>query len=220
MSIVAAETIALRMQQDVTLAGVLDTLNSAADAAQVQVEALLDTGLDLAQQDSVFFLDSRRFNGLTLNQSGRMCLQMPAGFIRTELEYPVTISVGSKWNSFGTNDGYLANASLLQVDYEKGLVFVDTTYQDKFVRVQCTTGFKPAVPLMQDPATGAVTEPVAAEAVPKWIKEALIAYVPLVLATSRSTEDDTPQQYKTSGDRAIMALAKYNRNPGFCYRPL
>jgi hypothetical protein len=135
-------TVIQRMQLNPDLDGVYDTVCSGIQGAQRQVQAVLQSELELKTRTHIYQCDSDAFSGI---QPGKMYrLEVPSGLIRNSVDYPVSITVGSSWQF---TDGYTPDPSTYVVDYWRGYVLMDArVYHDKFVRIVCTTGFITQVP--------------------------------------------------------------------------
>lgn len=129
------DDVVLRMQVNGDLAGVKDVIDSAIIGAQIQVQALTQSKLEVTAQDSVFQLDSGAFSGI--QPGGVFRLELASGFIRSDS--PVLVTFDSRWN---LPDPTTADPVTYKVDLKRGYVLMDARiYADKFVRVQCSTGF-------------------------------------------------------------------------------
>lgn len=210
--------VARRLQIDTSLDGVMDTLDDAIGGAQLHVEEQLDSKLSLQDWDVVYFLNSDFFSGLQPN--GFMTLQLPSGFVRHDVDHPITILTGNTWLT--TIDG--VDNTLIKWDYDRGLLRMDAlTYKNKYVHVTCSTGFiGPQVGVQQ--GDGSLSAATVAEVIPDWLRDVVLAFVPRLLSYGRVIEKPQIIRAGVSRDPALSQaeaiISNYLRNPGFCYRPI
>lgn len=208
---VTVDQVATRMQVQSDLEGVADVIESSLKGAQLHIESVLNTDLELRAQDCTFLLDSDAFSGIQPN--GQFKIELPSYFLRpNSLTYPLAITVGDNWR---VSDPEAIDLSLCRIDYEKGLIYIDAeTYKDKYVRVTGTTGFKPADPGPSPPEA-------VAEAIPDWLHEAILSYVGVIMDTSQTTKraPDAKEIYQRAGDHAMAVLNPKMRKRGFAIRP-
>jgi hypothetical protein len=200
-----------RMQLNEDLEGISEVLNSAIVGAQLHIESVLGTKLLARAHNCKYFLDSDAFSGL--QPDGRYCLEVPSYFVRTDT--PLLLTYGYKWNS--TIEGVVDMTSA-EVDHEKGHIYVDANFGDKYVQIQCSTGF---IPETREEAYGAETI-TPAEPLPDWLEESILSYVGVIMDVSQTTNRnaDAASIYTRAGDHAMAVLAPNMRKRGFVFRKM
>lgn len=172
-------------------------VESAIRASQIRIAS--EYGSELHKRtdnDDVFFLDVDSFSGM--QPGGVFKLQLSNAFVdKTSLQ----LTYGGSWDNCSNPmpDG------AFQIDEVRGIVLVDAgSMKDLYVQVKYTSGFD------------------APDQLPDWLKEALLAYVPVVFNFGQPTnrKDEAKDQARLSGDHALACLALYRRNTGFTFRPL
>jgi hypothetical protein len=219
-----------RMQVNGDLQGAAETIQSAIRGAQVHLEAVLDTVFAKQEVDAVFYVDSEAFSGI--QPGGQYRLELPTGFVRTDV--PPVITVGSKYN---LSDQLPLDPSTYRFDLIRGYLLIQASTRrptngigsfngaenqlsfvdDMYVRVQYQSGF---TGVLQDTDDSPPTQKVAAEAIPDWLYEAILSYVPVIFDSSQVTNRnaEASAQYRKAGDHAIAAVAAYVRNKGMSFR--
>ena len=215
-------TVVNRMQINAELEGVNDVVLSALVGSQLHVETVLESRLSLQSWDCKYYLDKYAFS--SMQPGGVYTLEIPSNFIRKDTAF--TITVGSTWQM---TDAVTIPATDYSINYERGLVYIvantnnsmysvsngyPTNYDNRYIEVQCTTGFKSG-----DASDLDTTPP---ETIPDWLQEAIIAYVGVIFDTSQTTNRDNQASniYKKSGDHAMAILSPYLRKRGFVFRPI
>jgi hypothetical protein len=133
----------LRMQLSSDLSGVEDIVRSGIIGAQLHVERILNGKLSRQVQDCQFYINADAFSGI--QPGGMFRLEVPSGFIRSDADMVVT---ASQPTDFTANTGPFStfeavDADYMEVDASRGYVLLDAaTYPDRYVRVQCETGFE------------------------------------------------------------------------------
>lgn len=137
---IPASAVSLRMQLQDTLPGVTDAIASAIQGAELQIEAQLGSKLTYRNVDCRFFLDRTAFSGM--QPGGLFRLEIPSGFVRTDEQ--MTVTYDSRWNLPFAEP---VDPTLMVLDDSRGYLLVDACqYANKYVRVQCSTGYKDSVP--------------------------------------------------------------------------
>lgn len=177
--------------------GLNAAVESAIRAAQLRIEAELDSTLDRASYSDVFYLDPEYFMDVT--PGGLLRMQLRTGLVRSDV--PVQILFGRTWNTC-TEPG---DTELMKLDLERGILSVDRpAYQGLYCKVSYDAGFS------------------AIDPIHPWLAEAIKAYIPVVwnfgAPTNRSEEAE--KQARLSGDHAMAILSRYHRNIGFTFRPV
>jgi hypothetical protein len=209
-----------RMQINESLDGASEVLKSAILGAQLHISGKMPTNLELEAQDRVFFLDSEAFSGVA--PGGALRVELPSYFIRSDPAHPITLTYGNSWLTAGD---YPVDPNLYRVLHEDGHILIDEdVYGDKFLRVQCTTGFDPnAVLVPADPlADPPVEEERGVEAIPDWLKEAILGFVGVVLDVSQTTNRSAQAKdvYQRAGEHAMSVMASHLRTRAFVIRHL
>ncbi|ATS92324.1 hypothetical protein DLP05_010 [Stenotrophomonas phage vB_SmaS_DLP_5] len=199
--IVTEADVRARMALSNDLLGVTATIESALTAAHLRIETEYGSRLAYGVGDDTFYLDSVIHNGV--RPGGMFRLELKHGFVR---DAPVVVETAFSQNSLWANPAEpIANTSVT-VDAERGIVYVPESYQNRYVRIQYEYGFKDD----------------EGDLAPDWLKEAILAYVPVVFNFSNPGNNDPKQEKmnRQSGDHALAILAPYTRNIGFCLRPV
>jgi hypothetical protein len=136
--------VAKRMQLTQNLAGMIDVISDAILGAQAQVEAIIGCTITRKSQDCMFFLDGDAFSGI--QPDGLFRLEVPSGLIRRDtpiaLFYSSDTFDSTEEGPFGTQ--VLSLGVDYKIDYIQGIIFAEAgKYRDRYVRVQCDTGFEP-----------------------------------------------------------------------------
>lgn len=215
---VTVADVVTRMQINEDLDGVSDVVKSALSGAHLHIEACLESELEKRAWDCTYYLDKDAYSGM--QPGGVFRVQIPAYFIRQDT--PVTITWAADWTMANAQS---VDSALIKIDYEKGQILIDAkAYGDKYVRVQCTTGFDPdAILVAANPtADPPVQEARGPEPIPDWLNEAILSYVGVIMDTSQTTKrsDTAEKQYKKAADHALIVLAPKLRKRGFVFRPV
>jgi hypothetical protein len=150
-----------RMQLNDALPGIDDVVSSAISGAELEIEKIMDSQLSRQSLDCTFYLDKTLFSGIQPN--GIFRLEMPCSFIRKDTPVKVLCSTQTNvdmWSVFN-NIEFMSDdmgpfetyddidTSLIRVDYRRGYIFVAAAqYANRYVRVQCDTGFEPGTNLV------------------------------------------------------------------------
>jgi hypothetical protein len=178
-------------------------IETAIRSATIRLESEMDTKLDKASSNELFYTDSSSFSGIQPNGAFRLLLAQ--GFVRSSPA--VVVQVTDKWNSVIET----IDSTYFTLDYKKGLVLLDDKYADFYIRVTYDHGFISAKELNEN-------EP--------WIKEALLCYAPLVLNAGRQEnsggggDQGSINMWRLQGDMAKGLISRYTRKVGFSHRPL
>lgn len=192
--LVTVQQVRDRMALDPQLIGVNPTIESAIRAAHLRIRTEYDSELQKRSNVDTFWLDSVIHNGVR-----------PGGMFRLYLNHAFTRVAPAVKVEAGSTIGELAEIGDFQIDRERGIVYVPERYEDQFVRITYDSGF----------GTG------EENSAPEWLKEAILAYVPVVFNFSNPANNDPKQEKmnRQSGDHALAIVAPYKRNIGFCIRP-
>ncbi|QIN95172.1 hypothetical protein DLP3_009 [Stenotrophomonas phage vB_SmaS_DLP_3] len=199
--IVTEQDVRARMALSNDLIGVTATIESALTAAHLRIQTEYDSRLAYGEGEDTFFLDPIFHNGV--RPGGMYRLQLKNGLVR---QAPVVIesafSVASGW----VNPSAPIADTVVRLDAQRGIVYVPEAYGGRYVRVNYEYGFKDGEEALA----------------PDWLKEAILAYVPVVFNFSNPGNNDPKQEKmnRQSGDHALAILAPYTRNIGFCLRPV
>lgn len=172
------------------------SLESAIRSAQIRLETGLGTRLLAGTGVDVFYLDPQAFSGV--QPDGYFRLQCAQGFLGstgTSLHFLGSLTVTDLLGEPLSSDWV--------VDRRTGVVYIKKEHASKYVKVEYTSGFT-------GPDDLATKEP--------WLTEALLAYVPMVLAGRRDTSADN-SKVRNQGDIGEAIIARYTRNIGFTLRP-
>lgn len=191
------EDIKERMSINPELEGVDDSLESAIIAAQLRIEAFLDTNIDKKTNADTFYLDKDSYSGV--QPGGLFRLYLRNGLVQDSPAF--TLSYGSTWNGIAT----AIPITDYFVDAVRGICYVDNKWGDFYLKAGYTSGYSKA------------------SEIPDWLKEAILGYAPVVLNFSHTASDtakETQEGYRASGDHALAIAQPYTRNIGFMIRPL
>jgi hypothetical protein len=178
---------------------VTPAISAAITGATVRLETEMDTDLAAGSGTAVFHLDKVSYSGI--QPSGMFRCLMPQGFIQGTPTVQECDKLG----------GVIAEVETTSYRFDKlrGLLFVDDVLADRFITVGYRSGFAEPDDLTRLP----------------WIKEALLAYVPLVMNAGRtdaqqSNGGPSTSSYRLNGELAQGLIARYNRKVGLVMRPL
>lgn len=217
--IITPDDVRQRMQLP-ALDDIDNVLNTAIPAAQLRTEGFLDSRFQPASYSDLFYLD-KDFNSSV--RPGKMFrLYLKTGMVDTT--QAVTVTYADYWNgTFVTMPNtdykldpvkgilYVSERGLgafvtppdQQTNYMSGYPLGDP-YFDKYVMVTYNAGFTPTNPA------------------PDWVKECVMAYVPVVLNSSESTNrsNEAKDVYGLGINHALEVSGPYRRNRGFCLMPM
>lgn len=196
---VKVDAVKQRMAINPELEGVDEAVESAVRAAQLRIESEYDSKLGRLSNADTFHLDAESFSGL--QPGGMFRLMLRNAFVFVDPTHPLVVKSGDKWNLCSD----VVDPSLYEIDLLRGILKVDAdALQDKYVKVEYTSGFE------------------SASQVPDWVAEAILGYTPVVFNFGQTTNrnDEAEKGYKASGDHALAVLSRYRRNTGFTLRPL
>jgi hypothetical protein len=201
VKLVTVQEVRDRMALDPELLGVNNTIASALKAAHLRVETEYDTRLSKGTYTDTFYLDPTMHSGVL--PGGMFRLQLRNAFVR---QAPLTVT-----NAFTVLEGFTSpqdaiDGTVTVLDAMRGILFVPEAYSKRFVKVTYEAGFEDA----------------EKDSAPEWLKEAILAYVPVVFNFSNPGNNDPKQEKmnRQSGDHAMAIVAPYRRNIGFCIRPV
>lgn len=132
------QDVILRMQLSADLTGIDEVIRSGIIGAQLHVERIIDGRLARQHHHGLYFLDSESFSGIA--PSGAYRLEIPSGLVRQDTPQIVGVSTGTIDGPFTTYEA--ADLSLMKFDYARGYLYMDMTYGDNHVQVQCDTGYE------------------------------------------------------------------------------
>lgn len=183
---------------------------SALKAAHLRMESELDTAFKQQSNVDVFYLDERLHNGVL--PGGFFRLRLRNGFVR---DTPAVVVKCSTDNAT-LDDGSGAEDVLgWKIDAQHGYLLVPKEYREKWVSVAYDSGFVSA--------TGDDTMVDPDESVPDALKEAVVAYCPVVAEFSSTTAaggKPVNDGYKAAADHALAILTPLIRKKNFCWLPV
>jgi len=147
------QDVILRMQLSADLAGIEEVIRSGIMSAQLHVERIIDGRLARRSQNCLFYIDSLSFSGMA--PGGAYRLEIPSGLVRSDTPQVVGASTSTVDGPFTTYE--TVGTDLMRFDYPRGYLYMDTTYADYHVRVQCDTGYEDG------------TRPVPVEGIADWV---------------------------------------------------
>lgn len=176
-----------------------DTLLKMIPAAQLRVEGAIDAKLEAASYSDLFFCDQDFNSNVRPGRVYRLYLKTAL----LDLTTPPVLTFGDYWNDF-SNGGTIPTTDY-KIDPIKGIVYLDDRqYNDKYVQVNYNAGYT------------------SGGSMPDWLREMIIAYVPLMLNIGETTNRSAEAQkiYETLIAHAETLYAPYRRNRGFCLMPM
>lgn len=176
-----------------------DTLNKMIPAAQLRVEGALDSKLQAQANTDLFFMDSEFNSSVRPGRVYRMYLK--TGLL--DLTTAPVLTFGDYWNDFSS--GGVVPTTDYKIDPIKGIVYLDErSYGDKYVQVQYNSGYT------------------SGNQLPDWVRELIVAYVPLMLNITETTNrsEEAQKMYETLIMHAETVASPYRRNRGFCLQPM
>lgn len=165
---------------------------SALTAAQLRIEAELDSVFTQANYIDQFFLDRSIQDA---QENGLWKLRLSCGFLRG----PPTILQGRAFNSSGIDLVDVADTDVL-VKLDKGLVYLSPDITG-YVAISYTAGFVPADVPSQ---------------IPDWLVDGIIGYYPLVANFSQIQDRpaDIQTLTKLNVDHALAVISPHKRPVG------
>jgi len=168
-------------------------IDSALNAAHILYQSLLDTPFEpVTGVQEVFYLDPDRY---PIVPRGGYRLRLGRAFVKAS---SVVVELGTDEDSFTAFTGF-------KVDATKGLVMIpEADGEDMYVRVTYSAGFDATNPA------------------PDWLKEAILAQMPIVL-NSQQTTNRSEEAYPTanlSRELASQMVEAHLRGTAFHYRPI
>jgi hypothetical protein len=152
-------------------------LLKAISKAQLRLEEELSTRLDQFDHVEVFHADSDVMAG-TLTY-GMLCLRLNNGFVVNAVDSPLIMEEAEEWRGPFIE----VPVTEFQVNWEKGLVYLDPAHDGNYIKVSYRAGFKKA------------------SETPTAIKQALFAMLPATL----TVQNDGDEQKNT--DKSGMKFA-------------
>jgi hypothetical protein len=173
------------------------TLGSAITAAHLRVQSLLDTKFVKASYVDTFYVDRNKTCGIVMD--GYFRLRLKNGFLRAS---PVPVV---KYGDTATACDTVAPGAV--IDAGKGVVYLPEDYETDYITVAYDSGFE-----TKDDA-------------PDPLKEAILAYVPVVLEFSVNSTSSNNKITDSNKRAAILAHANdvmgpLSRGIGFAIDPI
>lgn len=193
--LVSLEQVKKRMVMPSEALGVNPAIESAIVAAQLRVEAELDTSLEFKSSSDLFFINPELFGGV-IPAGNLWRLYLKNGLLKEDLEVAVLIS-------HHRTHGYSElSSNLFSVDHGKGVVFIDAGVADgKFVQVIYSSGF-------------------TSSNAPAWLQEAILGYVPLCLTLGPAADQTKKAPIDVNLRHAEILLHRHLRNVGTVFRAI
>lgn len=171
-----------------------DTITSAFSAVTLFLQEYLATALDEGSFTDHFLVETYKWTDSP--PGGLVRLFLNRAFLKQSPA--VVLKASSDYDTMVAGNGEVVPATDYRVDYERGIVYLKGTYDQQHVSVAYSSGFKD-----EDPDD---------EAIPAWLKEAAISYVPVVLdqnSTNRTAE--STNLTKSAGDHAFSVMTPHLR---------
>lgn len=186
---------------DPNLPGSEVAIISALRAAQLRAESELETRFEVGSYNDTFLLDDSIHSGVVPN--GVFRLQLKNGLLRSDPA--LSVYSGVKWKT--VNDP--VSSDLWTVDLVRGLVSVDESLRNKYIRVSYDAGFT-------------AEEAEAETGIPDFVTEAILGYAPIVFLSSQVTNrnEEAEPGYKAAMEHALGILIPYKRRSVFALRPV
>lgn len=207
--VITTDDVRTRMQLP-AISDIDNVLDVAIPAAQLRTEGFLDSRFQPASYSDLFFLDADINSSVRPGQVFRLYLK--TGLV--DMTQPITVGYADYWNGPQT----VMPSTDYKLDPIKGLLYVSERglgasntgmplgdpYLDKYVTVNYNAGFTPTNPA------------------PDWVKECVIAYVPIVLNSGETTNrnQEAEKVYALGENHALEVAGPYRRNRGLCIMPM
>lgn len=188
-----------------------DILNSV-DSALVGVTEFLISRLDtqfdpLVDTVEVYLPNVKKYWDTT--PQGLLRLRLNNAFVNSGT---VELKFGSSLGAVRGHMGDVIPTTDYDVDYENGYIFLNLSYDLKYVSVKYNSGI--LVP--------AGTPSPAVTDVPSWLQEVVLAYVPVVLNQNQTTNRSTEVEpvVKVLAAHSLAILDTHVRNLSFSHTPI
>lgn len=191
--VVSTDDVRSRMAMSPELTENDDAILSAIDSAQQRLEAEYGMVFKPSQFSDLFYASSHMFHGVRPKTMNQFLLRKP--FVDS---LGLTVTYGS---SVASCDAAIAPEF---IDYAKGVVFLNASVDDKYVKVAYTAGFA-------DKAS-----------VPQWVREAVLAYAPVMfnLGAPTNNKGEVDNFSKQAVEHVRSMVISNHRNTGFMFKPL
>jgi len=162
--------------------------------AQLRLEEELSTKLDQFDNVETFHADSEIMAG-TLTH-GMLCLRLSNGFVANTVDAPVVLEYSSEWKG----PFAVIPDTEYQINWEKGLVYVDPEYDGYYIKVEYRSGFKKS------------------GETPVSIKQAIFAMLPATLNVQNDGDEDKKPD-KSGMQFAGTIVNSLKRPTSIAFRP-
>ena len=196
---------------------VIASLDRAIIGSQIYFEEVLQTRLMKESNSDNFNIDPKL---IYIVPDGFYRLRLRNSFVRDTPA--LTVTLYESFPALMTNQGGIvldASKGDYFLDNKKGVLhinqgmasvanaytnYINTPRYTMFAKVTYESGF------------------VSKADAPEWLKEAISAYVPVLITQKQVTNrsEQAAEIYKTGKDHAFTLMAPYLRDVGFCFRPL
>lgn len=193
--LVSTEQVKKRMVMSSEALGVNPAIESAIIAAQLRVEAELDTSLEFTTSSDLFFINTELFGGV-IPAGNLWRLYLKNGLLKEDIDVTVLVS-HHRAHSFSE-----LSSNHFSVDHDKGIVYLDAGVADgKFVQVIYSSGF-------------------TISSAPAWLREAILGYVPMCLTLGPAADQTKKAPIDANLRHAEILLHRHLRNVGTVFRAI
>lgn len=193
--LVAIESVKSRMVMASEQLGVNPAITSAIIAAQLRIEAELDTSLTYQDSEDTYQINPELFGGV-IPAGNLWRLYLKNGLVSEDK--PVEVS----YSRSRTGVYSPLSESDFEIDYDKGLVFISAGIHDlDFIKVKYSSGFE-------------------TDTAPDWLVEAILGYVPTCLSLGPAADPKKTAPYEDSLRHAQILLHRHLRNVGSVFRAI
>lgn len=214
---VTLDDVKTRMAIGPEVQGVDDIIASGITAAYLFVRSQLDSDFEQQVRTDMFYLDQSMNGGITPNGFWR--LRLLSGMVDTS--HPIIVTNSDSWDM---SNPTVQTANLTHIDAQKGLVSLPHYVNDRsrgsrmggfwgsgnqggiaagqYVTVQYTSGFTQSTTIDTTNPGNPITTTTVSPAVPDWLKEAILSYVPSVFYAQQPT--NKPAKGDENGDNADL----------------
>jgi len=178
---------------------VRDAIDSTLIAAHAVMQGILHTTFEKVSHTEFFFLNSGYF---PINPNGLITCRLTQAFVHADT---VVVKSADTRNLLVSGDTVVADDYLL--DALRGWLKINDSYTDTWVQIAYTAGFDNTHPA------------------PDWLQEAVLAYMPHLLAQPSGSLDAAAMNAATEASKADFAVAAkivepYLRNSSFQFMPV
>jgi len=181
---------------------VRDAIDSALTSTHAVIQGLLCTVFEKTVRNDIIYLQDGRF---PTSPRSLMCCRLSQGFVQSGTL--VVTCADTRRTLKAGEDVTIIPATDYEVDLVRGYLMVEDEYVGQWVNIAYTAGFDNT------------------HKAPEWLQEAVLAYIPHMLAQPSGTFDASAMNAATSAAKADFAVAAkivepYLRNKSYQFVPL